>query len=52
MALYTREIDTVDVGAPAETETDRMWRLIDPVIHSKVTQMRADRAGTPSTVSQ
>lgn len=43
MPWYTRTIDTVDANAPEETETDRMWRQIDPVIHHKETQKRTGR---------
>lgn len=47
MAWYTRTIDTVDGNAPEETETDRLWRQIDPVIHHKVNQRLTDRAERP-----
>lgn len=36
MPWYASEIDTVDVGDREETETDRMWRQIDPVVHYTV----------------
>lgn len=41
MPRYKRVIeDTVDVTETAQTETDRMWRRIDPIVHAKVQQYR------------
>ena len=39
MSWYSRTIDTVDVSDREETETDRMWRQIDPVLYYKIRQL-------------
>lgn len=36
MPWYSRTINTVDVSDQEETETDRMWRQIDPVLYYRV----------------
>jgi len=42
MPRYKRVIDdTIELVDPAPTETDRMWRRIDPVVHAKVQQYEA-----------
>lgn len=33
MPWYAREIATVAIDDPAESETDRLWRQIDPVLY-------------------
>ena len=33
MPRYTHAIDTVDINDQEETETERMWRQIDPQIY-------------------
>lgn len=39
MPRYRRVIDAVGAGiSTAPTETDRMWRRIDPVVHATVQQ--------------
>ena len=36
MPRYTHAIDTVDISDQEETETERMWRQIDPQAHNAV----------------
>ena len=36
MPRYTHAIDTVDISDQEETETERMWRQIDPQVHNAV----------------
>ena len=38
MSWDARTIDTVDISGHEETETDRMWRQIDPVLYYRVKQ--------------
>lgn len=39
MVWYTRTIGTVDIGNADTTETDRMWRQIDPAMYYRTVQV-------------
>jgi hypothetical protein len=42
MPRYKRVIDdAIELTETAPTETDRMWRRIDPIVHAKVQQYEA-----------
>lgn len=43
MAWYARTVDTVNLDDSEETETDRMWRQIDPEIYFVVKQQVEQR---------
>jgi hypothetical protein len=49
MVWYTRTVETVDINDTEESETDRMWRQIDPELYDTMMAARADGADDRGT---